>query len=310
MGPQTEVSPIDRVIARLAEPQHAVVGRAQLLALGLGPYAIRHRVRCGRLHLLHPGVYAVGHRLLSREGRWMAAILAMGGEGVLSHRSAAALWGIMSDGGPAEVTVPRWRPARRGLHMHTSSLADDERTVHAGIPVTTVARTLLDLAAILDRPRLELALDRAEALRLADHLPLAALMSRHHGRRGMATLRSILDEGAVVAQVTASVLEDRFWVFLRGTDLPRPQVNVPIRVDARFFVADIAWPAPRLVVELDSRGFHDTALAFESDRAKDRTLLAAGWRVIRVTWRQLHNDPDALLADLTRLLGGPTAAES
>jgi very-short-patch-repair endonuclease len=309
MGTQTEVSGVDRIIAELAEGQHAVVGRAQLLKLGLGREGIGHRVRCARLHPVYRGVYAVGHRLLSREGRWMAAILAMGGEGVLSHRSAAALWGIRDGGELPEVTVPHWRPARPGLRVYSSSLAEDERTRHLNIPVTSVSRTLLDLAAVLPRPRLELAIDRAEALELADPLPLAALLDCHSGRRGAATLRAILHEGAVSAQTTASELENRFWAFIRGTDLPRPRVNLPIEAAARRFVADIAWPSARLIVELDSRGFHDTALAFESDRARDRALLAAGWRVIRITSRQLRNERAALLADLTRLLLDPPAAE-
>jgi very-short-patch-repair endonuclease len=259
---------------------------------------------------MYPGVYAVGHRLLSREGHWMAAVLAVGGEGVLSHRSAAALWGIRPYEGLPELTIARWRPARDGLRVHASPLADDERTVHAGIPVTTVPRTLIDLAAVLDRPRLKLALDRAEGLRLTDTLPLAALLSRHHGRRGMATLRSILDAEGIEAQITRSDLEERFFALIDHARLPKPSLNLPIRAGAQWFEADAAWPRARLIVELDSRTFHDTASAFESDRAKDRVLLGAGWRVIRITWRQLHNGPDALLADLNRLLGRPSAAES
>jgi very-short-patch-repair endonuclease len=292
---------MDRAVAALAARQHGVVARGQLVALGLGARAIEHRVRCGRLHVRHRGVYAVGHPLLSVRGRWMAAVLATKG-GVLSHRSAGALWGFVTWNGRPEVTTSRWCRSTERLRRYSSVLAPDERTTRDGIPATTAGRTLLDLAAILPRPRLELALDQAEHLRATDPLPLAALLSRHRGRRGTRALAGLLD--GVAAQATRSDLEASFFALVRAAGLPKPTVNLPIRTPARWYEADVAWPHARLIVELDGRAHHHTARAFERDRAKDRALAVAGWRTIRVTPRQLANEASALLADLTHLLGG------
>ena len=181
---------IDRLIAELAGRQHGMVGRAQLLALGVGRGAIDHRLACGRLHLVHPGVYAVGHRVVSTEGRWMAAVLASGRTAVLSHRSAGARWGLRSNTRPRiEVTVPRRRYARPGIQPHVAQLPADEITVVEGIPVTTPPRTLLDLAAVLAPHTLRRAVDEAEMLRLSDSLSLADLVARHPRRRGVGNLR-------------------------------------------------------------------------------------------------------------------------
>jgi very-short-patch-repair endonuclease len=269
--------------------------------LGFSRRAIAYRVRCGRLHPRHPGVYAVGHPLLSVRGRWMAAVLATKG-GVLSHRSAGALWGVVTWNGRPEVTTSSWRRSSERMRLYCSTLAPDERTTRDGIPTTTVSRTLLDLAAILPRPRLELALDRAESTRATDPLPLAALLNRHRGRRGTRALAGLLD--GVAAQATRSDLEASFFALVRAAGLPKPTVNLPIRTPARWYEADVAWPHERLIVELDGRAHHHTARAFEDDRAKDRALAVAGWRTIRITCKHVTTEPDALLADLTHLLGG------
>jgi hypothetical protein len=189
-------------MAELAERQHGVVARAQLLAMGMGPRAVDHRLARGRLHLVHRGVYAVGHRLLSAEARWMAAVLVGGPGAALSHRPAATRLALRpSTVEIPEVTVPRALRPRSGIRMH------------------------------------------------------------------------------------------------------RGRLPPSLRVQDRWFECDFVWRRRRLIVELDGRAFHSTPADFERDRARDRKLHAAGWCVVRVTWRQLHDDPDALASDLRRLLG-------
>src|SRR3954469_24186100 len=156
IGGERRTRPADALIAALADRQHGVVARRQLVALGLSARAIEHRLERGRLHLLHRGVYAVGHRVLSQRGWWMAAVLAAGPGAVLSHRSAAALWGIRPTArARIEVTTPKRLHSRPGLHAHCAVLPPDEMTTYQGIPVTTAPRTLLDLAAVIPSNELD-----------------------------------------------------------------------------------------------------------------------------------------------------------
>jgi very-short-patch-repair endonuclease len=293
---------VDAAIAVLADGQHGVVTRAQLVAGGLGRDAIDWRVRRGRLHVVHRGVYAVGRRRLTRRGHWMAAVLAAGPSAVLSHRAAAALWDLRaSERSRCEVSTPRWC-RRPGIDVHRARLEPDEITEVDGIPVTSLARTLLDLAAVLPRSQLERATERAEALRLTDVVPLDALLERHRGHRGTAPLREIV-KGKMQPALTRSELEDRFLTFLDAHSLPRPEVNADLHLDGRWFEADFLWRDQRLIVELDGHQTHGTRAAFERDRERDRMLQVHGWRIVRITWRHLHNDPGGVAADLARLLG-------
>jgi very-short-patch-repair endonuclease len=286
-----------------------VVARAQLLALGMGRGAIQLRLDAGRLHQVHRGVYAVGHRRLTREGRWMAAVLAAGPGAVLSHRSAAALCGLRrTSRSVIEVTAPHRRRLRERIRVRRAPLPADEVTVVDGIPVTTVARTLLDLAAVLPRDQVETAMSEAEGRRLQDSVPLPVLVRRYPGRRGLATVKAIIRERAVRSAITRSELESRFASFLARHGLPRPEVNAPIRVGARWIEVDCLWRRQRLVVELDGRAFHDTEDAYEADRARDRALSVAGLRVVRVTWEQLHREEPAVATDLRTLLRARDAA--
>jgi len=174
----------NRGIAKLAGRQHGVVARCHLLELGLSRHEIGHRLAGGSLIPVHRGVHAVGHRRLSREGRWMAALLAIGPDGVLSHRSAAALWGIRTTARErVDVTVPRALRSQSGIELHRSGLPADETTVRGGIPVTTPPRTLLDLAAVIPRHQLERAVNEAEVQRLTDELTLDELLNRHPAGR-------------------------------------------------------------------------------------------------------------------------------
>lgn len=283
-------------MAALARRQHGVVARRQLLALGLSLDAIDHRVERGRLHPLHRGVYAVGHRKLPRAGAWMAAVLAGGESAVLSHRSAAALWGIRDTAGRStEVTAPTHRRRRSGLVVHQAKLPADEVTVHDAIPVTTPARTLLDLAALLDEHRLARAAERAEALRLTSPTSLEELTQRYPKRPGTTNVKRLIEEHRIVPTTTANDLERRFLTFLDANELPRPLVNESLDPHT---TPDFRWPKERLIVELDGFETHGTRAAFERDRARDRQLMAQGWRVARITKRQLDDDPETIVAEL------------
>lgn len=232
----------------------------------------------------------------------MAAVLAYGPGALLSHRCAAALWGIL-EGWPAtvDISVPRELVSREGIRVHQAWIAADERTVKAGIPVTTVARTLLDLAAVLQFHELNRALERAEALRLADSTPLVALITRYRGRRGTANLKAAMKEGLRPA-VTKSELERRFLTFLEKAGLPRPQTNVWLQIAGEWIEVDCVWPEQRVIVELDSRAYHRTTAAFERDRKRDRRAHAAGWTTVRITDRALREEPQSLDADFRALL--------
>jgi very-short-patch-repair endonuclease len=289
---------MDRGIGALAEDQHGVVSRAQLLELGFDRGSITHRLKLGRLRQVHRGVYTIGHRLLTQDGRWMAAVLTYGPPAVLSHRAAAALWGMRA-GTWVEVTVPNGRRGKSGVQVHRATLPDDERTTHRGIPTTTVPRTLLDLSAVVQRHEARGALRKAEQLRLTDPLSLHDLIERYPRRPGLATIRALLKEASIGVKIIRSEFEERFHDFLIRAGLPLPQTNVLIE----GYEVDCAWREQRLIVELDGHATHSPAHAFESDRVRDRRLAAAGWRVIRITWRQLHEEPELVEADLRRLLG-------
>jgi very-short-patch-repair endonuclease len=302
IGAEHHSRPVDLQIAELAERQHGVVARSQLLATGVSRRAIGHRVAQGRLFAVHRGVYAVGHYAGSQEARWMAAVLASGPCAVLSHRSAASLWRIRATTRSLiEVTASR-QCSRPGIQTHRGSVPADEMTVLRGIPVTTVPRTLLDLAAMLPRRQVERAVNEAEVLQLFDALSLADLVARHPRRRGVASIGALLSARSHGSGMTRSELEERFLVLLDQAGLPSPDVNRSVHVSGRWIEGDCVWLQQRVIAELDGHAFHATAAAFERDRSRDRVLQAAGWRVVRITWRQLHDDSAALVADLRGLL--------
>jgi hypothetical protein len=296
-------------IAELATRQHGVVARRQLRELGFSDDAIDRQVAGGRLHPVHRGVYSVGHRLLPNLGTWTAAVLAAGDSAALSYRSAAALWGLRQNSGArTEVTIPGARRQQRRVRFHFGALPPDEITTFDGIPVTIVTRTLLDLASVVAPRHVERAINEAEVRHLADRLSLPAILERYPGRRGAKVIRDILGSGLI--GVTRSELEELFLVFLDDHGIPRPQLNVSVSLDGRWVEVDCLWRAQRIIVELDGRHVHGTAAAYERDRARDRALAARGWRVVRVTWRQLHDEPAALAADLRDLLSLAADARS
>jgi predicted transcriptional regulator of viral defense system len=298
------VSANDQAIAEVAERQHGLISRGQLLELGLERWSIWHRLEIGRLHPVHRGVYAVGHRVLSSEGRWMAAVLAIGGDAVLSHRSAAGLWSIRYPANVRiEVTTPRRVRPPSGVRGHRSALPADEVTVLHGIPVTTVPRTLLDLATVLGPRQVERSIEEANIRRLDDPLSLPDLVERYPGRRDTGVIRAILAADRIGSTITRSELEERFLALLETYSLPSPELNVPIEVRGSWLEVDCVWRRWKLIVELDGHASHGTASAFERDRARDRVLHAVGWRVLRITWRQLNDEAERIAADLRALLG-------
>jgi predicted transcriptional regulator of viral defense system len=293
----------DFEIAALAARQHGVVASRQLRALGLDRYAIRYRVRIGRLHRIHEGVFSVGHPSVNALSRCIAAVLSCGPDTVASHRTAAWLWRIRDTARSGiEVTVPRWIRRAAPIECHTSRVPADERAVVDGIPVTSVPRTLLDLAAVLQPHQLERAIDQAEVLRLTDPLSLPQLLERYPGRRGAATLRTALASANLGLGITRSELEERFLRLVTKARLPRPELNAALQIANRWIEVDCLWRAQRGAVELNGRSVHGTRAAFERDRARDRRLQAEGWAAARITWRQLERDAPELEADLRTLL--------
>lgn len=237
----------------------------------------------------------------------MAAVLAEGRGAVLSHHSAAMLWGLItpSTAWPHVTTASRKNHRRRGIHRHSTAFADDETTIRHGIPVTTVARTLLDLAADLDRHRLERAIAEAEYRRYAGAPSLEELIERYPRRRGVRNLRAILASGNAERGVTRSPLEDRFLRFLDARGLERPELNAPLRLAGELIVVDCMWRRQRVALELDGRSSHLRVGRWEADRLRDRRLVAARWKPARVTTEQLDEDPDGLEADLRAIgIGG------
>jgi very-short-patch-repair endonuclease len=294
MGAQTAS---DEVIAELAEHQHGVVAFSQLLAAGVGRNAVRRRVGSGHLHRLHRGVYAAGHKAISRQARWMAAVLAVGSGpsrggrplqrwgAAISHRSAAELWELLpSHGGPVDVSLPGdfGRSKRTGIQLHRSlTLSPAHVTLRSGIPVTTPTRTIADLrrAVVASRSDAVSEWELRRAIRQAEVLGLP-LGEELEGDR------------------TRSDLERDFLGLCRRRRLPAPEVNVPVGRD----LVDFLWRERRLIVETDSYRYHRGRIAFQDDRDRDLRLRVAGFDVLRFSEKQLDEEPDRVAEALARAL--------
>ena len=253
MGSSRPTDAPDAEVARIAFRQHGVVTFAQLRDAGLGVGAINLRVRNGRLHRLHRGVFAVGHGRLSIDGRWLAAVLALGDGAVLSHVSAAALWGILhSTSAYAHVTVPSTagRARRRGIVVHRSrTLNDADVAEERGIAVTSVSRTLLDLAGVLTPTRLERAVEQSLTLRLFDARAVERVLAANPRRPGAGTLKRIVADIHDEPSLTRRELEALMLDLCAVHGIERPAVNTV--VDG--MEVDFLWRAQRLVVETDGR---------------------------------------------------------
>ena len=260
------------------------MSRKQLLACGLSGDQIKYRTAAGRLRPVHRGVYAVGHDRLRREGRFLAAVFACGDGAVLSHLSAAVHWGLLgTEQAKIDVTARRGRRGVPGVRLHRPrSLDARDSTTHEGMPITGLARTLLDLAATLPAHRLERALAQAERLRIYDHRAITDVIARTNGHRGRAILARAT---ALEPMLTRSELEALFQKLVRRAGLPEPLSNHDIEVpDHGREEVDFYWPAHRLVVETDGWETHGTRAAFQADRRKDAALTAAGYTVMRFTY--------------------------
>ncbi len=272
---------LDRAIAalaRLAQRQHGAVSAAQLAELGISRTTVSKWTRRGRLHRLHRGVYAVGHRAPSEYQRFMAAVLACGEGATLSHQSAAYLWTFLKpEGGPVHVTSPSrsGKIARAEIVLHKSPSLRGNRQVtrRERIPVTTPRRTIEDLEATLEPYLVRRAKRQAEFLRYRLRLP---------------------------SDRSRSDLESDFLAFCARHRLPRPQVNVKVG----GYTVDFLWPAQMLVVETDFFGYHRGSQAFEDDRQRELDLRRAGYTVLRYTGAQLDDHPAAIAGELGRILGG------
>jgi predicted transcriptional regulator of viral defense system len=289
----------DAAIAELAARQGGVVSRSQLRQLGFSANEIEGRRRAARLHTAHRGVYAVGHPRLGAEGKRWAAVLALGRQAVLSHATAAAAWDIRSTGsGVIHVTVPgrAGRKRRAGIRVHRpSAFGTDEVTTLDGLPITTPARTLVDLAAGGLRGRaLEAALDRAELLRLVDFAELDRLLRRTPSRRGVRPLQTTLARYVAGTVETRSKLEELVLEICDAHGLERPLVNT--RVEGRE--RDFFWPGAALVVEADSYSWHRSPSALDEDRERDAELVLAGFRTLRFTWEQVTERRDYVAGTL------------
>jgi very-short-patch-repair endonuclease len=295
----------DRRIAAIAATQKGLVALWQLEGLGIERRAVQARVSSGRLHRVHQGVFAVGHTVLSEEGRFLAAVLACGPGAILSHRSAAVLWGVhpKEEGAIDVIAANRRGRAPKGIRAHRDgSLVAADRTVFRGVPCTTLARTLLDLAGVVPARTLKRCLSEAEVRRRVRHAAIRAQIRRSRGRRGVARLRLLLDEVHPATKRTRSELERRFLDMCGRHDLPQPEVNVKLDVARGRLEADFSWRDAGLIMEADSREFHDTDSAFLNDRRREQQLQLAGWRVSHCTWTQVEQEPRRLADTIRRLI--------
>ena len=307
MTTQSASPPVELRLGAIADRQYGLITRAQLLDIGVGRQGIVERVRSKRLRRRYRGVYSVGHAVLRREAHWLAAVLACGPGAVLSHRSGGALWEIAADSATIiDVTVPTQNGRRppKGIRIHRSGrLSPTEVTVHQGIPVTTVARTLLDYADVASRQSLKRAIDESDRRQLFDLNALHAVVQGNPGRKG-ARLPALAQQPP---EPTQSALEERFLRFVERHGLPRPLVGV----DLSEYTADFLWPHAKLIVETDGLHAHGTRTAFEHDRRRDRRLLEAGYRTIRLTSGALEREGPAVARQLRSLLAqAGTSADS
>jgi very-short-patch-repair endonuclease len=291
---------VDVAARRLAATQHEAVTWKQLRRVGHTRSGVKARLERGHLYRLYYGVYSVVdpalHPLVAEAG----ALLAIGPGAALSHRSAAAVWGIgtRSDD-QVDVTVAARHPRQRaGIRIHRVAVLDPtELRTREGLLVTSPARTVCDLPATEPRKDVERALEEAIVTRLTTERKVEAVLERHGNRPGSAVMGAIL-QSQRGAGFTRSAAERALLKLIVAAHLPRPEKNV--RVSGH--VVDFLWRAERLIVEVDGYQFHGHRAAFERDRRRDQELRAAGYSVIRITWRALQEEPFGVVADLTRAL--------
>lgn len=294
----------DEGLAALAGRQHGVVSKAQLAELGLTRDAVRRRIDKKRLQSLYKGVFAVGHVALTVDSRRLAAVMAYGPGALLSHRAAGSAQGLLPSSPQLEVTVPHARRPKPGIVLHRSRLIhpEDHATVR-GIPVTSVARTLVDLADVLTQERLAKAVHEAEVQRAFDLTAIERVLDRLPGRTGRHRLQRVLIAYEHDPHFTRSRGERRFLALCKRHGLPPPQTNLWIA----GYEVDAYWPDVRVAIEIDGAEVHDTRKAFHEDRARDRRLAAEGIHVVRITWLDF-DDETRLAAELRAIRAGAALA--
>ncbi len=290
----------DRAVGWAAAGQLGLVHRDQLRAAGWSRDMVSRRVAKGVLYVVFPRVYAVGSPVLAPFAHELAALLPIGSDAVISHRSAAAIWGFAAPHrSQVELTIiGRDRQPRPGLRVHrVAELDARDVRLRDGVPVTAPARTMIDFAASARDDQLQAAISKARALRLITDDDMEQALQRCPTRSGSARLREIL--GNATARLTTRGAAERVLLtLLSKAGLPGPETNVRIQ----GHVVDLLWREARLVVETDGYQLHGHRSAFERDRARDQALVAAGYRVIRVTWRQLEREPYAVVARIAQAL--------
>lgn len=282
----------------MAAEQHGVIARWQLLELGINDQGIQHRLSRGRLHRVGRGVYAIGRPELTREGMWMAAVLVCGPRTVLSHHSAAALWGIGTEGDQIDVSVPAsssGNPPRVRVHRRTR-LEGEEVDRHRRVPVTGIVRTLVDLAIDLQPARLERAISEADKLGLIDPETLRGELERYRGQPGARRLREILDRRTF--RLTESDLEQRFLKLVRDLGLATPLTQQYLN----GFRVDFYWPDLGLVVETDGLTYHRTPAQQARDRLRDQAHTAAGLTPLHFTHAQIRYETEYVRSTLRTVM--------
>jgi very-short-patch-repair endonuclease len=288
---------VERAIAKIGARQDNMISLEQLLSAGLGRGAVAHRVRARSMQRLHRTVYLLGAAPPTLMGRTRAAAMACGAGAVVSHRSAAEMFGLLPESkGDVDVTVAgRNFAARSGIRRHrVARLPRHEVTKMRGIPMTTVARTIADLAATEPERVVVAAFQEALYREIVTERPLAAIIAREPRRRGAAVIRALIED----PRMTRSEKERALLRLIDAAQLPRPLTNVRVH----GYLIDAFWPEEGLAVEFDGRRAHDHRLAFDSNRKRDQVLLAHGVRTMRVTGRHLEHEPVALVARIAQTL--------
>jgi very-short-patch-repair endonuclease len=288
---------LEREIARIARRQDNVITLAQLLDAGLGQRGVRHRVKAGAMQRLHRGVFLLGAAPPSRMARARAAVMACGEGAVVSHRSAAEMFGLLPETDrEVDVTVVGRNPGfHAGVRLHRPrSLARHHVTNVRGVPVTSVARTICDMAATEPPNEVESAFQEAQYRRILTPGAVAAVLKREPRRRGARVIRALIDNPSL----TRSERERALNRLLTQAQLPKPLTNVRLH----GYLVDVYWPEHRLVLEFDGWQAHGHRGAFEGDRKRDQVMLANGVRAMRVTDRHLVHEPVALVARIAQAL--------
>lgn len=287
-----------QALVDLADRQHGVVSAKQLVSLGYDRNAIARDARGGRLQWIHRGVYAVGRRRLDWSGRCLAAVLASA-PAFASHASAGWIWGLLRYAPEwIDLTAPARRHPKAAIRLHHARLASHDCTEREGIPVTSLARTLLDLAAVLSADRLDRLLERAEELQLLDLTAIEELLGRVGHHPGATKLRRALEIYRDDPTVIRSRLERRFLALVRQAGLPRPAMNFA----TAGYELDAYWEKERFAVELDVYETHGTRAAFERDRVRQEELKLVGIEMIRLTGPRLQREPAKVMERLAALL--------